>query len=96
MRDCNSEVLDNMQEGEDPVLLPHFSCHILRHTCATRLCESGISLKVVQTILGHEDISTTMNIYVSVTSELRTKEINAFQDYLHSESVIPGDSAAAR
>ncbi len=96
MRDCNSEVLDNMREGEDPVLLPHFSCHILRHTCATRLCESGISLKVVQTILGHEDISTTMNIYVSVTSELRTKEINAFQDYLHSESVIPGDSAAAR
>ena len=96
MRDCNSEVLDNMREDEDPVLLPHFSCHILRHTCATRLCESGISLKVVQTILGHEDISTTMNIYVSVTSELRTKEINAFQDYLHSESVIPGDSAAAR
>ena len=87
MRDCNSEILDNMREGETPVLLPHFSCHILRHTCATRLCESGISLKVVQTILGHEDISTTMNIYVTVTSELRTKEINAFEDYLHSEAV---------
>ena len=87
MRDCNGEVLDNALEGETPVLLPHFSCHILRHTFATRLCESGINLKFVQSILGHVDISTTMNIYVSVTSETQLKEINAFEDYLIAEQV---------
>ena len=87
MRDCNGEILDNMREGEDPVLLPHFSCHILRHTFATRLCESGISLKFVQTILGHVDISTTMNIYVSVTAETQMKEIAAYENYLNTESV---------
>lgn len=87
MRDCNGEVLDNALEGETPVLLPHFSCHILRHTFATRLCESGINLKFVQSILGHVDITTTMNIYVSVTAETQLKEINAFEDYLIAEQV---------
>ena len=87
MRDCNGEVLDNALEGETPDLLPHFSCHILRHTFATRLCESGINLKFVQSILGHVDITTTMNIYVSVTAETQLKEINAFEDYLMAEQV---------
>lgn len=88
MRDCNGEVLDNTPEGSAPVLLPHFSCHVLRHTFATRLCESGISLKFVQTVLGHVDISTTMNIYVSVTAELQQKEISSFESYLQSEAIV--------
>ena len=88
MRDCNSSVLDNTPEGSVPVLLPHFSCHVLRHTFATRLCESGTSLKFVQTVLGHVDVSTTMNIYVSITAEVRQKEISAFESYLQSEAVV--------
>ena len=88
MRDCNSAVLDNTPEGSTPVLLPHFSCHVLRHTFATRLCEAGISLKFVQTVLGHVDISTTMNIYVSITADVQQKEISAFETYLQSEAVI--------
>ena len=40
--------------------------HILRHTFATRCFESGISPKVIQTYLGHTDITTTMNIYTHV------------------------------
>ena len=81
MRDCNLEVLEKDKDAEDPVLLPHFSCHILRHTFATRLCESGINLKVIQDVLGHADVSTTMNIYIDVTNELKKREIAAFEDY---------------
>ena len=86
-RDCNREILDNTPEGKVPLLLPLFSCHILRHTFATRLCESGISLKVIQMILGHADISTTMNVYVSVTEETGKKEIVAFENYLNKEAI---------
>ena len=63
-RDCNDKVLLEQNIEDNPVLLPNFSCHILRHTFATRLCEAGVNLKVIQDILGHVDVSTTMNIYV--------------------------------
>lgn len=82
MRDCNDEVLEKYGVDSNPVLLPHFSCHILRHTFATRLCESGINIKVIQSVLGHSDVSTTMNIYVDVTNALKKKEIAAFGDYI--------------
>lgn len=82
MRDCNDEILEKYGVDSDPVLLPQFSCHILRHTFATRLCESGANLKFIQSILGHADVSTTMNIYVDVTDALKKKEITAFDDYM--------------
>lgn len=75
MRDCNDKVLLENDLDKKPTLLPDFSCHILRHTFATRLCESGVNLKVIQDILGHVDISTTMNIYVDAMDEMKQKEI---------------------
>ena len=62
--------------GQNWVLLPPFSCHSLRHTFSTRLCENGVNVKVIQEILGHSDFSTTMDIYTDVTKELKTKEFN--------------------
>ena len=72
IRDCNDEVL--LKEEKNPVLLPHFSCHSLRHTFTTRMCEAGVNVKVIQDALGHADISTTLNIYADVTKELKKDE----------------------
>ena len=80
-RDCNDEILNNADGDEFPLLLPHFSCHSLRHTFATRLCEAGLNIKVIQDVLGHKDISTTMDIYVDVTKELKKKEFDNLGDF---------------
>ena len=69
IRNCNDK---QFLENDNPeVLLPHFSCHSLRHTFTTRMCEAGVNVKVIQDALGHKDVSTTLNIYTDVTKELR-------------------------
>ena len=60
-------------EGRAPEFLPHFSAHNLRHTFCTRLCENETNLKVIQEVMGHADISTTMNVYNEVMEEARVK-----------------------
>ena len=72
IRDCNDEVLLKHKGDSEPVLLPPFSCHTLRHSFATRLCEMEVYYKTIQDVLGHADISTTMNIYADVTKEHKT------------------------
>ena len=72
IRDCNDGVL--AKNPNSTVLLPRFSCHTLRHTFTTRMCEAGVNIKVIQDALGHSDISTTLNIYADVTKELRKSE----------------------
>ena len=91
-RDCNDHVLLHRKGNEDPILLPPFSCHTLRHTFATRLCEAGLNIKVIQNVLGHADISTTMDIYIHVTSELKKSE---FADLDISTGTRKSDSAKA-
>ena len=51
------------------------SMHILRHTFATRCIEGGMLPKTLQTLLGHADITTTMNLYVDTTEDQSEKEI---------------------
>lgn len=51
--------------------LNHTNPHSLRHTFATRLLEANVHPKIVQELLGHAQIETTMNIYSHVMNELK-------------------------
>lgn len=63
------ETVRAAREKREPVLIPHFSAHHIRHTFATRLCAHEPNAKVVQSIMGHADITTTMNIYAEAMKE---------------------------
>ena len=70
----NKEEEEAKKEGREPLLLPDFSAHHLRHTFCTRLWENETNLKVIMDIMGHADISTTMDIYAECTKE-KKKEV---------------------
>ena len=58
------------KEKREPVMIPRFSCHIFRHTFASRFCENETNVKVIQEVMGHADVSTTMNIYAEVNQDV--------------------------
>ena len=49
--------------------LEDFHFHMLRHTYTSNLLSNGAAPKDVQELLGHADVSTTMNIYAHATRE---------------------------
>lgn len=71
----SDEEIKAAREKRDPIYLPNFSCHHLRHTFCTRLCEADVNIKVIQTIMGHKDIQTTMDIYAEVTGDKKKKSL---------------------
>lgn len=67
------------KENREPLLIRHFSAHNLRHTFCTRFCENETNVKVVQEIMGHADISTTMNIYAEATEAKKREAVNSLE-----------------
>jgi integrase len=63
----------------DEAGIKHLCMHALRHTYATRAIESGMQPKVLQKLLGHASIKTTMDRYVHVTAESLDYAIKQFQ-----------------
>ena len=63
----------------DEAGIKHFCMHALRHTYATRAIESGMQPKVLQKLLGHASIKTTMNRYVHVTNDSMSKAVLQFE-----------------
>lgn len=57
-----------------------FSVHNLRHTFCTRLCENENNIKVIQEVMGHSNISTTMNVYAEVTDSKMQETISKIDD----------------
>ena len=62
------------KEKREPVMILRFSCHIFRHTFASRFCENETNIKVIQEVMGHADVSTTMNIYAEANPDV-TKSV---------------------
>lgn len=84
-----TEVVKAKKERRDPLLIPHFSCHHLRHTFCARLCEIDTNLKVIQGIMGHANIETTMDIYAEVTEK---KKKQSMDNLAHTIDVLLGKS----
>ena len=104
VRDFNEVQFLKAEQGDispdDVLLLPMFSCHSLRHTFATRMVETGVNVKVVQEVLGHADVATTLNIYADAGDEFKRDQMHMMEmklkvdkDEEMDEKVLPFISA---
>ncbi|WP_277934995.1 tyrosine-type recombinase/integrase [Parablautia intestinalis] len=77
---CNEQEKERAKQGHrEPALIRHFSAYNLRHTFCTRFCENETNIKIIQEIMGHSDISTTMNIYAEVTESKKKESFENLQ-----------------
>ena len=74
MENSGSTLGQASREGREPLIIPRFSCHITRHTFCSRLCEKETNVKVIQQVMGHKVIQTTLDIYAEV-SEAKKQEV---------------------
>lgn len=63
----------------DAAKIKRFCMHALRHTYATRAIESGMQPKVLQSLLGHASIKTTMDRYVHTTDDALQNAVKQFE-----------------
>lgn len=59
----------------DEYNIPSVNYHTLRHTFATRCIEVGVDVKTLSEILGHANVSITLNTYVHSSMELKRQQL---------------------
>lgn len=67
------------KENRQPLQIKPFSLHCLRHTFATNYCQHENNYKTIQSIMGHSDISITMNTYADSKKEAERKSFKALE-----------------
>lgn len=84
---------ENVNNELKRLLKRHFgiediTTHSLRHTYGTRCIESGMAPVVVQKLMGHKDVTITLNTYTSVFDKFKEKEIDKVNKYYLEENML--------
>lgn len=64
------------------------STHSLRHTYGTRCVEAGMRAVALQRLMGHTDISVTLNTYTSVFNKYKESELEKVNEYYMNNEII--------
>ena len=72
------ENIEAIKENRNPIVFEKVYPHALRHTFCSRCFERGLNPKVVQKLMGHQNYSTTIDIYTHVTENAYDEEVRKF------------------
>ena len=68
--------------------IEHMSSHSLRHTYATRAIEAGVTPVVLQKLMGHTDVTITLNTYTSVFDKYKETELEKVNQYYINQNLL--------
>ena len=81
------EELRAREEDREPEYMPAFTGHILRHTFCTLRALGGMNPKVLQYLMGHANISVTLQIYTHLNMDILQEEVEKFDKENYSKFI---------
>ena len=70
------------------VQLPNITPHVCRHTYCSNMAKSGMNPKTLQYLMGHSDISVTMNVYTHIGFDDAEEELKRMEDFRKAQEEV--------
>ena len=78
----------NLQKIAQNLGIENISSHSLRHTYGTRCIEAGMRAVALQRLMGHTDISVTLNTYTSIFNKYKEQELEKVNEYYLNNEIL--------
>ena len=70
------------------VQMPKITPHMCRHTYCSNMAKSGINPKTLQYLMGHSDISVTMNVYTHIGFDDAEEELKRMKEFRKEQAEV--------
>ena len=70
------------------VQMPNITHHVCRHTYCSNMAKSGMNPKTLQYLMGHSDISVTMNVYTHIGFDDAEEELKRMEEFRKAQAEI--------
>ena len=68
--------------------MPNITPHVCRHTYCSNMAKSGMNLKTLQYLMGHSDISVTMNAYTHIGFDDAEEELKRMEEFRKAQAEV--------
>lgn len=76
------------RRGIDIHIMPNITPHVCRHTYCSNQAKAGMNPKTLQYLMGHSDISVTMNVYTHINFDDAEEELRRMEEFRKAQAEI--------
>ena len=81
-------LIEGFMEASYPSLTTLLTPHVCRHTYCSNMAKSGMNPKTLQYLMGHSDISVTMNVYMHIGSDDAEEELKRMEEFRKAQAKV--------
>ena len=70
------------------IQMPKVTPHVCRHTFCSNMAKSGMNPKTLQYLMGHSDISVTMNVYTHIGFDDAEEELKRMEEFRKAQAEV--------
>ena len=70
------------------VQMPNITPHVCRHTYCSNMAKSGMNPKTLQYLMGHSDISVTINVYTHIGFDYAEEELKRMEEFRKAQAEV--------